>query len=66
MAFKSQRFDPAYLHQSNIIRTCSPLGTGSGLLFIWIISAYKVYLHNGYKGGMIDGWTGACKNGGCW
>ena len=42
---RSQRggrgFDPLRVHQSNIIRTCSPSGTGSGLLFIWTVSAHK-------------------------
>ena len=38
---RGQRFDPAYLHQSNIIRTCFPSGTGSGLLSIWTISAHS-------------------------
>ena len=36
-----QRFDPAYLHQSNIIRTCFPSGTGSDLLFISKTQRYK-------------------------
>ena len=31
---RGQRFDPAYLHQNNIIRTFIQLETGSDLLFI--------------------------------
>ncbi len=34
-------FEFCSLHQRNIIRTCSPSGTGSGLLFIWIASTHK-------------------------
>lgn len=34
-------FEFCSLHQINIIRTCSPSGTGSGLLFIWTISAHR-------------------------
>ena len=34
-------FESSSLHQSNIIRTCSPSGTGSGLLFIWTIFLYN-------------------------
>ena len=48
---RGQRFDPAYLHQSNIIRTCSPSGTGSGLLFIWTIFLYN-------KNGPCHFWQG--------
>ena len=38
---RGHRFEFCSLHQSNIIRTCSPSGTGSGLLFIWTISAHR-------------------------
>lgn len=48
---RGQRFDPAYLHQSNIIRTFSPSGTGSDLLFTWTISARKESGPCRYDGG---------------